>query len=957
MSRRGDGRGGFYEERYQHPPVSGERGGRSIGRSGNRGRVGGETRSRGPRFGRGGAMPPQQERPTPSSSSSASGLSSLSKAFEERVQIHNGITENGTAEFPAPTAASSVDSAILSAETATEAVVPLGSSTSVVHPLRPGFGSVGRKIMIRVNHFLVEVEDKNIFQYSVKIEPEVESRAFGRMVMKKLIDGFGELHLGQLKLAYDGRNIFYTAGQLPFTSKDFELTVIERRSRKRTYTVSIEFTKGFDLHPLKQFLKGRQRDCPHETIQALDVVLREFPSENYVSVSRSFFSTKFGNKEAIGGGLECWRGYYQSLRPTQIGLSLNLDISATSFFKPVKLMDFVSESLELKPLPKVFSEHLRMQANKILKGVRVETTHNSKPSRCYKITGLTSQPANKLLFSVDGQADTTISVAQYFKDRYKYNLLYASYPCVQAGNSKKPVYLPMEVCKIVEGQRYSKKLNEQQVANMLRATCKRPAVREDGIMKIWSQNSYTDDMHAKEFGITVDRHLQFVEARILPPPKLKYHNNGRERTCNPSLGKWNMIGKRMVNGGTVDSWACICFAGRVSEDAIYYFCNELVGMCNNIGMVFNCNPAVEISFWPPSQVENGLRDLYHLSIEKLNHEGKHLQMLIVVLPEASGSYGRIKTICETELGLVTQCCKPTKVLKCDKQYLENIALKINVKVGGRNTVLEDAFNKTLPFISDAPTIIFGADVTHPSPGEDSQSSIAAVVASMDWPLMTTYRCLISSQQHRQEMIQDLFASNADPKRGNVAGGMVRELLQEFYKVTNRKPNRIIFYRDGVSEGQYAQVLLYEVDAIRKACTSLDEDYLPPVTFVVVQKRHHTRLFPADHHQKDLIDRSGNILPGTVVDRAICHPTEFDFYLCSHSGIQGTSRPTHYHVLFDENKFSADALQSLTYNLCYTYARCTRSVCCSSSILCASCGISRSILRRREAGIQIQSHKH
>ncbi|CAN6292057.1 unnamed protein product, partial [Urochloa humidicola] len=57
----------------------------------------------------------------------------------------------------------------------------------------------------------------------------------------------------------------------------------------------------------------------------------------------------------------------------------------------------------------------------------------------------------------------------------------------------------------------------------------------------------------------------------------------------------------------------------------------------------------------------------------------------------------------------------------------------------------------------------------------------------------------------------------------------------------------------------------------------------------------------------------------------CHPSQFDFYLCSHSGIQGTSRPAHYHVLFDENGFSADALQTLTYNLCYTYARCTRSV--------------------------------
>ncbi|XP_063944952.1 protein argonaute 10-like [Daucus carota subsp. sativus] len=118
-------------------------------------------------------------------------------------------------------------------------------------------------------------------------------------------------------------------------------------------------------------------------------------------------------------------------------------------------------------------------------------------------------------------------------------------------------------------------------------------------------------------------------------------------------------------------------------------------------------------------------------------------------------------------------------------------------------------------------------------------------------------------------------------------------------------------------GQFYQVLLYELDAIRKACTSLEPNYQPPVTFVVVQKRHHTRLFANNNRDHNLVDRSGNILPGTVVDSKICHPTEFDFYLYGHAGIQGTSRPTHYHVLWDENKFSADGLQSLTNNLCYT----------------------------------------
>ena len=35
--------------------------------------------------------------------------------------------------------------------------------------------------------------------------------------------------------------------------------------------------------------------------------------------------------------------------------------------------------------------------------------------------------------------------------------------------------------------------------------------------------------------------------------------------------------------------------------------------------------------------------------------------------------------------------------------------------------------------------------------------------------------------------------------------MVRELLIQFYQSTNHKPCRIIFYRDGVSEGQFDQV--------------------------------------------------------------------------------------------------------------------------------------------------------
>ena len=40
--------------------------------------------------------------------------------------------------------------------------------------------------------------------------------------------------------------------------------------------------------------------------------------------------------------------------------------------------------------------------------------------------------------------------------------------------------------------------------------------------------------------------------------------------------------------------------------------------------------------------------------------------------------------------------------------------------------------------------------------------------------------------------------------------------------------------------QFLTVLAEELVAIRTACTELEEGYNPPITFIVVQKRHHTR---------------------------------------------------------------------------------------------------------------------
>jgi hypothetical protein len=44
--------------------------------------------------------------------------------------------------------------------------------------------------------------------------------------------------------------------------------------------------------------------------------------------------------------------------------------------------------------------------------------------------------------------------------------------------------LKYQVCKIVEGQRYSKRLNEKQITALLKVTCQRPQEREKDILQV-----------------------------------------------------------------------------------------------------------------------------------------------------------------------------------------------------------------------------------------------------------------------------------------------------------------------------------------------------------------------------------------------------------------------------------------------------------------------------------------
>ena len=134
---------------------------------------------------------------------------------------------------------------------------------------------------------------------------------------------------------------------------------------------------------------------------------------------------------------------------------------------------------------------------------------------------------------------------------------------------------------------------------------------------------------------------------------------------------------------------------------------------------------------------------------------------------------------------------------------------------------------------------------------------------------------------------------------------------------NSLPKAILFYRDGVSESQFAISSTLEYTSIRRACQNAGNitkspSYSPAITFVVANKRHNTKFFPAEEEDSYKNSRgqvNGNVKPGLIFDRGVTSPYWFDFYIQAHVALEGTAQSTHYYVLVDDTeKWTAELLQ-------------------------------------------------
>ncbi|TVU22665.1 hypothetical protein EJB05_32380 [Eragrostis curvula] len=793
---------------------------------------------------------------------------------------------------------------------------------------RPGVGRKGRQIRLRTNHFLTSVgnTDATFYRYHVNLTYEDDQPVDKKVIRWKVMDKLHEAYdydIANMNFAYDGYDSLFTFGALQNVINEFLVAVEDassdnfRTATSRTsgrngglkfFKVKVSFAGRVPMRAISKVLRGQGSDNCQEALRVLDIILRQnYVKQGCLLVRQSFFRNNPTDFYELGGGIMCCQGYHSSFQPTQNGLSLNVDVSTTMIVQPGPVIDFLLSNQNISDSCGIdWSE-----AKRALKNLRIKTTHTNSE---FRITGLSENSCHEQMFPLEqtnGNGSVEITVYDYYLQHRGIDLREsANFPCLIVGRRNRPIYIPIELCHLVSLQRYTKALTVLQRSSLIQNSRQDPSRRKLVLSDLQYSDYNSDDM-LKKCGISIDSEFAQVDGRILQTPKLKA---GGDQDIFVNNGRWNFNNYSLIQAFELKKWTVVNFSAACDARDL---ARRIIHCGNAKGMQIDREDAVieERHEIRREAAQTRVDAMFQQISSRFPHQWP--AFLLCVLPEKKTCdiYGPWKRKCLAEHGIVTQCLSPPRNM--NDQYLTNVLLKINAKLGGLNSLLQTEINCSIPLVSRAPTIIFGMAVSHGSPGSDVPS-VAAVVSSLGWPLVSQYRASVCTQMPEQNIIGSLFKPE-----GNADCGIVRELMEDFRSHVKHLPEQIIIFRAGVNEGQFTQVLNIELAHIIEACKSIKDNWSPTFTVIVAQKSHHTRFFLPRGSRDD--NDVANAPAGTVVDKGVCHPRNYDFYMCPHAGINGTTRPTHYHVLHDEIGFTPDELQELVHSLSYVYQRSTSAI--------------------------------
>lgn len=304
------------------------------------------------------------------------------------------------------------------------------------------------------------------------------------------------------------------------------------------------------------------------------------------------------------------------------------------------------------------------------------------------------------------------------------------------------------------------------MANTVRDSAVYPNGRFSKINEKLSLLNHAEAATLAAHGLGITKEQMKVEATKLVAPMLRYGTGGKFSAGN---GRWNLHNRTFVTPMTIKSWALIYLPGR--EDIPAQF--SATAYADNIRVQWGkCGLKVPMGNlpvlnWPkdgykPASAVSVVESAIALARTTFKLDPN---LLLFILPEDSFNavnYREIKRELNITRGIASQVLLNTKIHRNSEdsakmQYLANIAMKVNVKLGGLNCISDENFFFGRP--GSKRTMVLGADITH-ADSEDLKDktkepppSYAALVGTWDRDCHC-YTAVTAAQKTGEAMVKD-----------------------------------------------------------------------------------------------------------------------------------------------------------------------------------------------------------
>jgi eukaryotic translation initiation factor 2C len=258
-------------------------------------------------------------------------------------------------------------------------------------PIRPGYGTQGRAVMLWANYFeLAAPPDLLLFRYSIEIHPDDAGRTPKGKKTKRIIELLLEEHLSAYRtsIATDYKSNLVCRCELPVTEDTYDVRYRteeeDQPSQKaNTYRIRLQDTGTLRVSELMDYLTSANASAlfgsKEEIIQALNIVVGHHPkaaSDIFsVGANKHFdLSPAASEKVSLGAGLQAIRGFFVSVRAATSRILVNVQVKHTACYNEGPLDHLIFQYLEQN------GRNMFKLAN-FLKKLRVQVTHIVRRNR------------------------------------------------------------------------------------------------------------------------------------------------------------------------------------------------------------------------------------------------------------------------------------------------------------------------------------------------------------------------------------------------------------------------------------------------------------------------------------------------------------------------------------------------------------------------------------------------